>query len=292
MTTSEGFIDVTGGKVWHRLAGAGRPGAPLMVLHGRPGAPHDYLEPLEALADERPVVFYDQLGCGNSERPEDPGLWTVARFVAELDQVRARLGLDRVHLLGQSWGAMLAVEYLLAAGQGRVLSLILSAPYLSSPRWRADTRAMVAALPPAERAAIAACEASADYENPAYQAAVDVFYRRHLCRLDPWPECMERTFAKLGTPVYHQMWSPSEFTMTGSLAEADLTGRLGEIAVPALFICGEFDEAAPETTRLYASLTPGARAEVLAGAAHMHHLEEPGRFLALVAGFLRQAEAR
>lgn len=292
MTASEGFIAVTGGKVWYRLAGAGRPGAPLMVLHGGPGAPHDYLEPLEALAGERPVVFYDQLGCGNSERPEDPGLWTLARFVTELDQVRAALGFDRVHLLGQSWGAMLAVEYLLAQGRDRVRSLTLSAPYLSSPRWRDDTRAMVAALPAAERQAIEACEAAADYDNPAYLAAVDVFYRRHLCRLDPWPECMERAFAKMGVPVYNLMWGPSEFTMTGRLAQADLTGRLGEIAVPTLYTCGEFDEAAPASMGLYAGLTPGARAEVLAGASHMHHLEQPARYLELVAGFLRRVDTR
>lgn len=110
---SEGMIPVPGGRVWYRIVGKDAPGIALLVLHGGPGAPHDYLENLGALADERPVVFYDQLGCGRSERPDNPALWQLDRFVAELAAVRQALGLDRVHLLGQSWGTMLAVQALL-----------------------------------------------------------------------------------------------------------------------------------------------------------------------------------
>jgi proline iminopeptidase len=115
---TEGTISVPGGRVWYRIVGGGAAGTPLLVLHGGPGAPHDYLENLIALADERPVVFYDQLGCGRSERPDDPSLWRVERFVAELAAVLQTLGLSRVNLLGQSWGTMLAVEYLLSGTSG------------------------------------------------------------------------------------------------------------------------------------------------------------------------------
>jgi proline-specific peptidase len=102
----EGFIEVTGGRVWYRSVGEG--GIPLLCLHGGPGFTHYYLEPLELLADQRQVIFYDQLGCGNSDRPEDVTLWTVERFVDELVTVRQTLGLNRLHLFGSSWGGMLA----------------------------------------------------------------------------------------------------------------------------------------------------------------------------------------
>lgn len=143
----EGYIDVPGGRIWYRMAGIGGKGAPLLVLHGGPGAPHDYLEPLEVLADERPVVFYDQLGCGNSDKPDDPSLWTIARHVAEIECVRKALGLERVHILGQSWGSMLAVDYMLTKKPAGVMGLIFSGPCLSASRFAADQRANLSRMP-------------------------------------------------------------------------------------------------------------------------------------------------
>jgi proline iminopeptidase len=143
----EGFIQVTGGKVWYRIVGADKKGIPLLTLHGGPGARHDYFEPLEALAVDRPVIFYDQLGCGNSDRPSDTTLWTVARFVEELEQVRESLHLEKVHLMGGSWGTMLAVEYMLRKKPDGVVSLILSGPYLSTPKWVADQQMWISQLP-------------------------------------------------------------------------------------------------------------------------------------------------
>ncbi|MBI4799732.1 MAG: proline iminopeptidase-family hydrolase [Desulfarculus sp.] len=288
----EGLITVTGGQVWYCVLGAGQPGVPLLVLHGGPGAPHDYLEPLAALAGERPVVFYDQLGCGNSERPSDPALWTLERFVEELAQVRAFLGLTRLHILGQSWGAMLAVDYMLGQKPPGVLSLVLAGPCLSAPRFVADQRRHLEAMPEETRRVILEKEAAADYDSPEYQEAMMAFYRRHLCRLDPWPDCMDRTLDKMGLEVYHHMWGPSEFTMTGTLRDYDRVGRLKELALPVLYTCGEHDEATPATTALYHQATPGSRLKVLAGASHQHHLEAPEEFISIVAQFLREAEGR
>ncbi|WP_232285979.1 proline iminopeptidase-family hydrolase [Solidesulfovibrio carbinoliphilus] len=285
------FVDVPGGRVYCRTVGHGAPGLPLLVLHGGPGVPHDYLEPLEALADERPVVFYDQLGCGLSDRPDDPALFTVSRFVAELDAVRRALKLSRLHLLGQSWGTMLAVDYLLEKGQAGVAGLVLSGPCLSARQFAADQREHLAQMPEDVRLAIAAAEATADFASPAYEAAVTAFYARHVCRLDPWPECLTRAIEKMGHPVYARMWGPSEFTVTGCLAGYDRTGDLGGLRLPALFTCGRFDEATPATTALYRSLLPGARLRVFEDASHEHHLERPGDYLETVAAFLRQAEA-
>ena len=138
--TDEGYLSVTGGMVWYRVVGADDDdddGDPLVLLHGGPGFPSDYLAPLAALGQERPVVFYDQLGCGRSGRPIDGGLWRLERFVAELDSVLAGLNVTRYHLLGHSWGAMLALDHALGRPTG-LRSLILASPPLSLRRWRAD----------------------------------------------------------------------------------------------------------------------------------------------------------
>jgi proline iminopeptidase len=137
----EGYVSVTGGKVWYRIVGANRKKIPLLLLRGGPGASHDYLEPLMPLSDEPPVIFYDQLGGGNSDRPDDRSLWTIKRFTEELEQVREALQLQEVHVLGQSWGTMLGVDYMLTKEPHGVVSLILSRPCLSAARWSADQTA-------------------------------------------------------------------------------------------------------------------------------------------------------
>ncbi|HBL75211.1 MAG: proline iminopeptidase [Bacteroidetes bacterium GWF2_42_66] len=291
-SVQEGFIQVDGGKVWYRIAGADKKGIPFLVLHGGPGAPHDYLETLEALADERPVIFYDQLGCGNSEKPSDTTLWTTVRFVEELAQVRAALKLDEVHILGQSWGTMLTTEYMLRKKPEGVRSLVLSGPYLSTPIWVADQQILISQLPKDVQDTIRKYEANGDYSSSSYQEAMMIFYGRHLCRLDPWPGCLNRTMEKMGAEVYGYMWGPSEFTMTGSLMTVDLTGHLGEITVPVLFTCGEYDEATPATTKYYQSKLPGSEIHIFEGASHSHHLEKMNEYNQLVRDFLKNVEKK
>jgi proline iminopeptidase len=288
--THEGYINVTGGRVWFRVVGADSPGTPLLVLHGGPGATHDYLEPLETLADERPVIFYDQLGCGNSDHPDDPALWTVERYVGEVGEVRDTLGLDRVHLLGQSWGGALAVEYVLSAEPDGVESLILSAPLLDANRWVVDQRTNLAAFPEELQAVVRETESTGNFDSPDYQEAMADYYSRHVCRLSPWPECLNRSFERLTVPIYLQMWGPSEFTCTGTLRTFNVTDRLGEIPVPVLFTCGEHDEAPPATMAYYQSLVPGSELAVFEGASHEHHLEETDLYLAAVRGFMHRVD--
>lgn len=286
-TEREGFLQVPGGRVWYRAVGDG-PGTPLLVLHGGPGFPHDYLEGLAALGDQRRVIFYDQLGCGRSDRPEDPSLWTLERFVEELAAVRAALRLDQVHLLGQSWGTMLAVEYMLTKRPAGVRSLVLSGPCLSARRWEADQATWLARM----SAEVQEGARSTDFEGPAFQEAVQAFYREHVCRLEPWPESLERSMAGLGMPIYLQMWGPSEFVATGSLRDFERVERLAGIATPTLFTCGEYDEATPATTAFYHQRMPGSELAVLPDASHEHHLEQPERYLRLVRDFLQRAERR
>lgn len=284
----EGMIAVEGGKVWYKITGADRSGIPLLVLHGGPGAPHDYLENLGALADERPVIFYDQLGCGNSERQDDSSLWTIERFVDEVEQVRIALNLKEFHLLGQSWGGFLATSYLLKYGSERVTSLVLSAPLLSSESWLNDQRYWISILPQSVQDTISKYEENGDYSATSYQEAVQQFYVQHLCRLDPWPESLNLTFQKMGADVYSYMWGPSEFTITGTLKDADLTDQLYKIDVPCLITCGEFDEARPSTMEFFKSLIPGSDLKVFEDASHSHHLEKSEEYLSCVRNFLNQ----
>jgi len=288
---SEGYIAVEGGRVWYRIAGEARTGVPLLTLHGGPGYPHDYLEPLERLADERPVIFYDQLGCGKSDHPKDASLWQVDRFVRELAQVRQALGLNRMHLFGHSWGTMLAVDYMLSGAEREVASLILASPGLSIPRWRADAEFYRATLPRGIQQTLARHEAAGTTNTFEYHDATMEYYRRFLCRMDPWPEPMERSHEASSGEVYLQMWGPSDFHVTGNLRNYDRTGRLHEIAVPTLYTCGRFDEATPQSTVTYRHLTPGAELAVFEESAHMPHLEETESYLALVRDFLHRVDA-
>ena len=281
----QGYVKVPGGSVWYGVAGSDKKGAPLLTLHGGPGAPHDYLEPLAELADERPVIFYDQLGCGNSDKPSDNSLWTVGRFSHELACVRTALGIDKFHLLGQSWGTMLAVDYMLRNPKD-VKSLILSAPAISASRFVSDVREYLGDLPEDKKEIIAACEAEGRYDSEEYADAVMAFYRLHLCRMDPWPECLQRTVDRMGQEVYSYMWGASEFTLTGTLKDFERADYLGKINVPTLFTCGRYDESTPNATAYYSSKLPGSRVVVFEDASHNHHLEKKEEYLRVVREFL------
>ncbi|NQU18414.1 MAG: proline iminopeptidase-family hydrolase [Candidatus Saganbacteria bacterium] len=291
-TTQEAYIPVTGGKVWYKIVDANKKRIPLLVLHGGPGAPHDCLEPIEALADNRPVIFYDQQGCGNSGKPEDPSFFTIESFINELEQVRKALNLKKVHILGQSWGSMLAVDYILNRKPKGVVSLILSGPCLSVSRWSKDQKAYLAELPEKLQKVIKESEASGDFTSQEYQDAMMYYYKLHICRLDPWPDCLNRTFEKLGKKVYEHMWGPSEFTITGTLKKYERASRLKEIKIPVLFTCGRYDEASPGTTEYYHKMLPGSEVVVFEEASHAHHIEKTDQYLETVRDFLHSCEAR
>lgn len=285
---SERYVDVPGGRVWCRVVGGGD-GLPLLVLHGGPGFTCEYLDSLAELGDERPVVMFDQLGCGRSDRPDDPALWTIDRFVEEVACVRRALSLDTIHLLGQSWGSMLAVDVVLAGATG-IASLILASPPLSIPLWMADARRLRASLPPEVRQTLEEHEARGFTACPEYRAAALEYSRNYICRADPWPDAYERSFVGEGEDVYHAMWGPNEFTVTGTLADYDRRDRLADIPIPTLLTCGRFDEATPEATAVYQQLMPNARMAVFENSAHCAHLEEQDAYLAEVRVFMNGVE--
>jgi proline iminopeptidase len=287
----EGFIDVTGGRVWYERMG--RPDAPpLLLLHGGPGASSQYLRPLmEQAAEDFLVVRYDQLGSWNSDKPDDLTLWQVPRFVEEVEQVRQALGLGRVHLLGQSWGSFLGLEYALHY-QEHLRSLTLASGAASTVECVAGMNRWRGELPEETQATLIRYEATQEYDHPDYLAAVEVLYRRHLCRVWPYPEALAASLEQTAIPVYTTMWGPNEFTCTGTLLGWDRTDRLGEIRVPTLITVGEFDEVAPSCAETMRRGIPGSQLELFTGASHSTHLEQPEEYWAVLRTFLLQAEAR
>jgi proline iminopeptidase len=286
---TEGYVEVTGGRVWYRIAGEDPEVIPLLCLHGGPGFTHDSVASLEALSADRPVVFFDQLGSGRSDRPGDPSLYRLERYVDEVMRVRDELGLARVHLFGHSWGGGLATAYALAGHPG-IQSLILASPLLSTARWLDDALRLRAELPPGVQRTLDRHEEAGHTGCPEYVACTAVFYRRHLCRLDPWPDELERAFAGMGSDVYETMWGPTEFHATGTLLDFDLVPRLGELAVPVLFTCGRYDEASPGTVGSFRDAVEGAELEVFEDSSHTAHLEERDRYVDVVRSFLGRVE--
>ena len=258
-------------------------------MEGRGGS-YDAFEPFVTLSETRPVICYDQLGSYRSPAPVDDSLLSLERFADELHAVISALAPGRVHLLGHSFGAIVAAAYSEKYGQDGLVSLTLAGPLISSPRWEADQRQLLAGMPPDTRAVIEMHESCEVYDSPAYQEAMMAYYRRHLCRMDPWPDCLNRMFEYMAVPIYLAMWGPSEFTVRGSLRHIDKTDVLTGLRLPVLFTCGEFDEATPVSVREYAAMTPGAVMKVFAGASHMHFVEAEEEYMAVLAAFLEGAE--
>ena len=293
--TSEGRIPFKGYETWYQVWGdEDAPGKfPLLCLHGGPGAAHDYLEALAALtATGRRVIFYDQLGCANSGIPESrPELWTVGLYVEEVDVVRQALGLERTHLLGQSWGGMLGMEYALTQPQGIVSLTIASSP-CSMALWLEEANRLREDLPAEVQQTLLAHEAAGTTDSPEYEAAMSVFYRRHVCRTDPMPEPVQRSFAKLAAnpEVYHTMNGPSEFHVVGTLKTWDVCDRLGEITIPTLVTSGRFDEATLLIAETVTRGIPGAQWVVFEESSHMAHAEQPEAYIEVLDAFLGQVE--
>jgi proline-specific peptidase len=288
----EGYIPFSNHRVWYQVVGGEEdPGKyPLLRLHGGPGTPHDYLEPLERVTETgRRVIFYDQLGCGKSDRPDDPSLWTVELFLNELRAVRMHLGLEQFHLLGSSWGGMLAMEYAVTRPTG-LASLVLAGAPASIPQWIAEADHLRQDLPTEIQQLLRKHEEAGTTDDPEYQEAMMVFYRRHVCRLDPWPDYVSRSFEKMGMQVYTTMFGPSEVHATGTLKEWDITQRLHEIRIPTLITSGRYDEATPAIAETTHTHIPNSQWVLFEHSSHMPFVEEPDRYMKVLGDFLARVE--
>lgn len=289
MSVKEGYIKVTGGNVWYQIQDTYTDKTPVIILHGGPGSSHYSLQGLNVLAEDRPVIFYDQLGCGKSDRPADPSLWKIERFVEELVKIRTALSLDKVHILGHSWGTTLAAAYILSKPEG-VESVIFSSPCLSAPLWAEDQARNRQQLPVEIQAVLKACEDNGTTDSEEYKAATAEFNKRFVCRLDPMPAFLKQGAQYKNPDVYNIMWGPSEFHVTGNLKNFDCTSQLKDMGIPTLYTCGRYDEATPESTKYFSSLTPGAKFHVFENSAHMPYLEETDEYMMVVREFLSSVD--
>lgn len=289
----EGFVAFRGHKVWYRIVGDGqKPGKPpLLCLHGGPGAPHDYLEPMEALtATGRSVVFYDQLGCGNSDELPHPSLYNLDLYVEEIGTIRRALHLESAHILGHSWGGQLAMAYALTQPPG-LAGLILADTAASMPAWMSEMRRLVDDLPPEVREVILTHEAAGTTGSPEYEEAQRAFSRRHAGgRIVPRPECFKRMAGKPGDRVYQAMWGPSEFFVTGALRDWDISQRLGEIRVPTLILAGRHDHATPVLAETLHRGIRNSDLVIFENSGHFPHIEETASYLQVLDRFLHRVE--
>ena len=280
-----GYIAVPGGRVWWQKYGDG-PKTPLLLLHGGPGAAHNYLLPLRALADERPVILYDQLGCGLSDAPPQDAFYHIPRFVQEVDAVRKALGLDRVILYGHSWGSMLAIEYLVTGHGAGVEKLILAGAMASIPQMVAGMRRLIGELPDGAGDRLAALEAAGQTDSPEYGKIVQLFYDLHLMRARPTPD-FEDSMASLGTsPAYAVMNGPNEFTTTGNIKDWERRKDLGAIKLPTLITTGQYDEVTLDCHETIHKGIKGSKLVVLPGCSHMAMVEKPALYNDTVRKFI------
>jgi L-proline amide hydrolase len=294
---TEGHVPFSIGRTWYRSVAPERDEGrvPLLCLHGGPGANWLHMKPYEAFADERRVVFYDQLGAGNSAvtEPHDPAMWTPELYVEEIDAVRKALALDRVHVFGHSWGGMLGMQYAAGRPEGLV-SLIAESSPPSVPAWMPEVARLRSELPSEVEATLREHEEAGTTDSPEYEEAVMVFYKRHLCRIEPWPDWLVECFTLLeaNPEVYHSMNGPSEFHVIGTIRDWDITPRLAQIEVPTLIFSGRYDEVTPASTVAAHHAIPGSEYVVMEESSHMSQAEQLKETLALVRDFLVRTEAR
>jgi L-proline amide hydrolase len=294
----EGYLEHGGHRTWYRVVGeldAGATRAPAIICHGGPGGTHDYVSSIAELRRSgRACVLYDQLGNGRSDHLPDAGasFWTVDLFERELAALAAHLGIaERYHVVGQSWGGMLALLHALERPAGLVSVVAADSP-ASIAAFVAGCNELLDELDPAVSEVIRAGERSGETDTPQFQAAVMEFYKRHVCRLDPWPEEVVRTFDAMESDptVYGTMNGPTEFTVVGTIADFDISGRLPEIEVPVLLVSGAYDEVRPNVVADMDARLPNSEHVIFEHSSHMPHVEEPERFLRVVEEFLERAE--
>ena len=294
MTIQEGYMPFMEYRTYYRIVGEQKDArkAPLLCLHGGPGSTHNYMEILDRIADTgRQVISYDQIGCGESFAEGRGDLWKAQTWINELKQIRNYLHLDKVHILGQSWGGMLAIQYMIAEKPCGVQSLILSSTLSSSALWSHEQHRRIHFLTQQDQEAIARAEESGDYTAEDYLTANEHFMERYCAgEADAQtPECLTRP-KKIGAESYLYAWGPNEYTPSGSLKDYDYTDRLGEISVPALIVSGTNDLCSPLVAKTMYDRIPDAVWELFEGARHMCFAEQNDKYCEMLQKWLMEKE--
>jgi proline iminopeptidase len=278
-------------KVWTKKVGPGKPA--ILTLHGGPGVTHEYFECMEDFLPPagRAYYYYDQLGSAYSDQPDDPKLWVVERFREEVEQVRSALGLTNFHLYGQSWGGMLGIEYALKYQQ-HLKSLVISNMTASIASYVKYINELRAKFPKEVIATLEKYEAKGEFEAPEYQETMfKTVYARHLCRLDPWPEPVERTFKHLNPKVYNTMQGPNEFVVNGTFKDWDRWNDLKQIRIPTLLIVGRYDTMSVADIQRMGKEIPNSRVAICENGSHLANYDDQEAYFRHLLGFWNDVDA-
>jgi len=283
MKITEGYMPYLGHKTYYRLVGESKGNKkPLILLHGGPGSTHNYFEVLDRLAkeDDRQLIMYDQIGCGESYLDGHKELWNAKVWVEELIALRETLGIGEAHILGQSWGGMLLLDYVCNYAPKGVKSIILSSTLPASWMWGMEQHRMIKELPKEYQDAIEKATSTGNYEDPIYQEAEAEYMLRHAAgEVTPdSPECLRRPVKK-GGESYVVGWGPNEYTPEGTLKDYDVTEQLKDISQPALVINGGNDLCTPYIAKYMYDRIPHAEWELFRKCRHMCFVEENDHYV-------------
>lgn len=285
----EGYVAVKGGRVWYRVIGEGR-GTPLLLTHGGPGGTSRSFYLFSPLGNDRPIILFDQLGSGRSDHHEDTTLMTVQSFVEQVHALKTELGLREFFLHGHSWGTALALEYYDQYPEG-IQGIIFNSPYFNTRLWKADADSLIRTLPDSVQQAIREGEASGNFASPAYLMANELYAKNFGVRTSRRTSELDTAQAPGNSFIYNYMWGPTEFTATGTLKTYDNLQALKRVAVPVLFITGEYDEARPVTVQQFHEMLPQSKFVVVEGAGHGTMHDNLDRNLSAIKSFLDSLDA-
>ncbi len=288
----EDYMPFGGGKTYYRIIGENEPGKlPLLVFHGGPGGSHNYLRSLDDIAKNgHKVIYYDQIGCGLSPAPSDPKRWTPELFVEEAFALCEHLNLKEYHLLGQSWGGMLAIYFSSKKPEG-LKSLILASSPVSIPMWNKESERLLDEMPEGPKKILKEGEASGIRDTTEYQNALNEFYAKHIFRQKEMPDYVIDSFSQMGE-VYHTMQGDSELCLTGTLKDEDLTPLLKDIDVPTLITAGEYDQCTEQVVKSALDGIKDSHSFILKGCGHLAHVEERTLFNETVKSFIEEVESK
>ena len=278
----EGHIDTNGYRTYFKHLGIDKNAPPIMIVHGGPGASHEYLLSLSALGSERPVVFYDQFGAGQSDGHNKPDQWTVETMVSQLEAVRKKLKLKEMHLYGHSWGGMLALAYLQSQPMG-VRSLSLGSTMYDIPLYMSEVDKLLKAVSPETLETARKCEKAGTTDSREYREIINQWNERHIW-YEERPEALETD--GYNWEQYHKMWGPSEFAATGELKDWSAAPWMNVISQPTFVLAGEYDEVTEKVVKNTTEFLPHAEYEIIQGGAHLVHMENPAPYLRALRNFL------
>lgn len=291
MEVIEGKMPFMGYETYYRIVGRRSEKTPLVLLHGGPGSSHNYFEVLDKLAeiDNRRIIMHDQLGCGKSSIPDDhPELYTKETWVKELMALGEHLALRKIHLLGQSWGGMLALIYMCDSHPVGIQSLILSSTLSSASLWSKELHRMIKYLPIEEQAAIHRAELTSNFNDPDYLKANEHFMNQHAIDMTKtWPECVMRKKCG-GIVAYETAWGPNEYTPEGNLHDYEYTEKLSKIKVPTLITSGTDDLCTPYVAKTMQDHLAGSKWQLFEGCGHMSFVEKTDEYVKMLRKWLDQ----